>query len=161
MFFRTSSSTKPHSPTPGGNSQNNRLSCQTQKHPSLRCSASMARYLRQFSSRYGQRNVQSIPLCLRLVGLDYLSKNPALFLQRPKYRFSNIETCPKGPNYRYAKFFPAIPSMSEISKISNQNSNLRILLARTTNKLLQIFIYKTLFTTNFTHNDPVYRKILS
>ena len=32
--------------------------------------------------------------------------------------------------------------MSEISKISNQNSNLRILLARTTNKLLQIFIDK-------------------
>ena len=30
MFFRTSSSTKPHSPTPEGNSQNNRLPCQTQ-----------------------------------------------------------------------------------------------------------------------------------
>ena len=75
------------------------------KHPSLRCSASMAKYLRQFSSRYGQRNVRSIPLCLRLVGLDHFNKNPAWFLQRPKYRFSNIETCPKGPNYRYAEFF--------------------------------------------------------
>ena len=39
-----------------------------------------------------------------LVGIDNLNKNPAWFLQRPKYRFSNIETCPKGPNYRYAKF---------------------------------------------------------
>ena len=52
--------------------------------------------------------------------------------------------------------------MSEISKVSNQNSNLRILLARTTNKLLQIFIHKkTLFTMNFTYNDPVYHKIHS
>ena len=40
-----------------------------------------------------------------LVGLDNLNKNPAWFLQRPKYRLSNIATCPKGPNYRYAKFF--------------------------------------------------------
>ena len=142
MFFRTFSSTKPHSPTPGGNSQNNRLPSQTQKkHPSLRCSASMARYLRQFSSRYGQRNVRSIPPCLRLFGLDHLNKNPAWFLRRPKYRFSNIETCSKGPNYRFAKFFPAILLMREISKVPNQNSYLRILLARTTNKL-QVFIHK-------------------
>ena len=40
----------------------------------------------------------------RLFGLDNLNKNPAWFLQRPKYRFSNIETFPKGPNYRYSKF---------------------------------------------------------
>ena len=50
--------------------------------------------------------------------------------------------------------------MSEISKVSNQNSNLRLLLARTTNKL-QVFIIKNVIYYKLHLNDPVYRKIHS
>ena len=106
MFFRTSSSTKPHNPTPGGNSQNNRLPCQTQKTfvSSLLC----------LHGEISETIFQSIRTTKRpkhssrasdFFGLDNFNKNPAWFLQRPKYQFFNIETCPKGPNYRYAKFF--------------------------------------------------------
>ena len=41
--------------------------------------------------------------------------------------------------------------MSEISKVSNQNSNLQILLARTTNKLLRIFIHKKRYLLQTSH----------
>ena len=106
MFFWTTSSTKPHSPTPGGNSQNNPLPCQTQKASvsSLLClygqiSETIFQSIRTTKRpKYSKRTSDSF-------GLDNLNKNLAWFLQRPKYRFSYIETWPKGPNYRYAKCF--------------------------------------------------------
>ena len=110
-FFRTSSPTKPHSPTPGGNSQINRLPCQTQKKTSV--SPWLCPYGKIsetiFQSIRTTKGPKRSNRASELVGLDNLNKNQAWFLQRPKYRFSNIETCPKGPNDRYAKIFRQSP----------------------------------------------------
>ena len=136
--------------------------------------------------------------CLQwLVSTTSITKNPAWFYQRRKYRFSqlhkyrksicaffrqtpmceilgqshwcsqdsisrikilisnpqvsNIKTCPKSLNYRYAGF-----------QILDWNSNFQSSLVLTTDKLQQIFTHQDLFTIkNFIHKNIVYYCCLS
>ena len=90
-------------------------------------------YSRQFQSTT-QRKVCSIQLRLRIVGIDKLEQKPGLIPPAPKISIL--------PTSQISKRVPNIlntnmrnswttPSMTEFSKLSDQNSNLQLLPAKT------------------------------
>ena len=79
---------------------------------------------------------------------DSISRIKILISNTP---VQNMKTCPKSLNYRYAGF-----------QILDWNSNFQSWLVQTTDKLLQIFTHKDLFTIkNFIHKNIVYYCCLS
>ena len=157
MFFQTSSPTKHHSPTPGGgNSQNNPLLCQKQKTSvsSLLCLYGEISETIFQSIRTTKRPKHSNRTS-EFFGLDNLNKNPAWFLQCPKYRFSNIETCPKGPNHKYAKFFRQSHRWAK-----SPRSRIKILVSVTTcwnslSSYYEFYSQRPIYYKNFIHKNTL------
>ena len=93
------------------------------------------------------------PMCEILGQPHWCSQNSIsrikILISNPSVQ--NMKTCPKSLNYRYAGF-----------QILDWNSNSQLSLVRTTDKLLQIFTHKDLFTIkNFIHKNIVYYCCLS
>ena len=125
---------QPHSR--GGDSQNNRLPCQTEKKTSvssLLCP--LARYNRDnFPVVTDNEKSEAFNRSSELVGIDKHPQKTGLISPAPKISIlPTSQTSKPVPNVLTIdmRHFWSIPSMSEIFKISNRNSNLQLSPAKT------------------------------
>ena len=145
-----------------GNSQNIRLPRQThKKNLSLSYSAPMARLFKTIFSWYGLEKSETLFMS-PIVSINKHPQKTGLILLAPKIdhpNFTNIETCPKSLNYRHARFWTNY-RCAKFSKLSNQDSNLQLLPAKTSlTSYYEILFIKKPFIIKFLYENIVYYKI--